>query len=174
MGRRQFETSSARYHRSRIGRRKPASRLRPPALGCIESSSVESFVQTYSFVDLNSYGYASRPRPIGVDQELVLLVKGDPNTPRIFDRPTLISGAQFAVELRADRWLVAGFSRADPRRNCLNKVAPEMNSLTSIAADLLVDRDEAEEIFDRSPGSGDALAAGPKDALLLRAKSRQC
>jgi hypothetical protein len=60
-----------------------------PLWPAFESSSVEDFVQAYSFVDLHSYGYGSRPRPIGVDQELVLLVKGDPNTPRIFDRPTL-------------------------------------------------------------------------------------
>jgi hypothetical protein len=83
-----------------------------PLWPAFEASSLQDFAAAYSFIDPDSYGYASRPRPIGVDQELVLLVKGDRNAPRVFDRPTLISGAQFVLEHRGGCWLVAGFSRA--------------------------------------------------------------
>jgi hypothetical protein len=115
-----------------------------------EESSIQSFAETYSFVDLDSYGYASRPRPIGVDHELVLLLEADRNDPRIFERPTLISGAQFALEHRHDRWLVTGFSRVYAPSELLAQGRTRDDLVQEVMTSLRVDPATAEEIFDRS------------------------
>ena len=117
-----------------------------------ETSSLQDFVAAYSFVDLDSYGYASRPRPIGVDQELVLLVRGNRNTPKVFDRPTLISGAQFVLEHRGGRWLVAGFSRVYSASEMLDQGRTRAEIVNELVADQGMDPTEAEEIFDHSLG----------------------
>ena len=114
-----------------------------------EKSSVESFIETYSFIDPDSYGFASRPRPTGVDQELVILVKGDPSK-LTFDQPTLISGAQFIMERHGDRWLVGAFSRAFGPSEMLSQGRSREDIVDEIVASKLGDHEEAEEIFDRS------------------------
>lgn len=114
-----------------------------------EASSLQDFATAYSFIDPDSYGYASRPRPIGVDQELVLLVKGDCNAPRVFDRPTLISGAQFVLEHRDGCWLVAGFSQAYSASQLLDQGQTRAEIVNQLVADG-IELTEAEEIFDRS------------------------
>lgn len=123
-----------------------------PLWPAFEASSLQDFAAAYSFIDLDSYGYASRPRPIGVDQEVVLLVMGDRNTPRVFDRPTLISGAQFVLEHRGGRWLVAGFSRVYSASEMLDQGRTRAEIVNQLAADYGIDPTEAEEIFDRSLG----------------------
>jgi hypothetical protein len=119
-----------------------------PLWPAFEASSLQDFAAGYSFIDPNSYGYASRPRPIGVDQELVLLVK-DRNAPRVFDRPTLISGAQFVLEHRDGCWLVAGFSRAYSASQLLDQGQTRAEIVNQLVADG-IKLTEAEEIFDRS------------------------
>lgn len=148
------ELNSAHPELAMLDREALAERLAEPEPNdplwpAFEASSLQDFVAAYSSIDLDAYGYASRPRPIGVDQELVLLVKGDPNTPRTFDRPTLISGAQFVVEHRDGRWLVAGFSRAYSPSEMLEQGHTREGIVEQLTADGM-DATQAEEVFDRS------------------------
>lgn len=121
-----------------------------PLWPAFEDSSLQDFSEAYSFVDLDSYGYASRPRPIGVDQEVVLLVKGASGAPMTFDRPTLISGAQFVTEHREGRWLVAGFSRVYSPSELLEQGRTREEIIEDLIATSEMDKAEAEEMFDRS------------------------
>jgi hypothetical protein len=79
-----------------------------------------------------------------------LLVRGDPSRPSIFDRPTLISGAQFVLEHRAGRWLVAGFSRAYSASEMLEQGHTRAEIVAQLVAAHGIDQAEAEEIVDRS------------------------
>ena len=123
-----------------------------PLWPAFEDSSLQDFAAAYASIDLDSHGYASRPRPLGVAQELVLLVKQDRNTPRVFDQPTLISGAQFVLEHRDGRWLVAGFSRAYSPSEMLDQGRTRAEIVDQLVADREMDKTEAEEMFDRSLG----------------------
>jgi hypothetical protein len=125
-----------------------------PLWPAFESSSVEDFLEAYSFADLESYGYASRPRPIGVDQEIVLLVRGDTNQPRVFDRPALVSGAQFVMEHRGGRWLVAGFSRVYSASEMLGQGQTREEIIDQLVSTYGMENTEAEEVFDRSLAEG--------------------
>lgn len=121
-----------------------------PLWSAFEASSLQDFATAYAAIDLDSHGYASRPRPIGVAQELVLLVRQDGNTPRVFDQPTLISGAQFVLEHRSGRWLVAGFSRAYSPSEMLEQGRTRTEIVNQLAEDKGISLADAEEIFDRS------------------------
>lgn len=121
-----------------------------PLWPAFEDSSLQDFAAAYASIDLDSHGYASRPRPIGVAQELVLLVKQDRNTPRVFDQPTLISGARFVLEHRDGRWLVAGFSRAYSPSEMLDQGRTRAEIVNQLAEDKRMSLADAEEIFDRS------------------------
>jgi len=120
-----------------------------PLWPAFEESSLQDFAAAYSSIDIDAYGYASRPRPIGVDQELVLLVKGHRDAPRVFDRPTLISGAKFVLEHRDGRWLVAGFSRAYSAGEMLDQGFTRAQIVEQLVADDM-DQVAASEVVDRS------------------------
>lgn len=84
-----------------------------PLWPAFEASSLRDFAAAYSFIDQYSYGYASRLRPIGVDQELVLLVKGGRNAPMDFDRPSLIPTSELRGQYGRDLPSVTP-ARAEP------------------------------------------------------------
>jgi hypothetical protein len=121
-----------------------------PLWPAYESSSVDDFRRAYSFADLGSYGYASRPRPVGVNQEIVLLIKGNPDRPKVIERPMLASGAQFVMEYRDDVWLVAGFSRVYSAAELIEQGQSRESIVSQLVSTYGIEQAEAEEIFDES------------------------
>lgn len=79
-----------------------------------------------------------------------MLLKGAAGAPMTFDRPTLISGAQFVMEHREGRWLVAGFSRAYSPSELLEQGRTRAQIIEDLIATSEMDRAAAKEMFDRS------------------------
>jgi hypothetical protein len=71
-------------------------------------------------------------------------------SPRQSSLKPVISGAQFVVEHRGDRWLVAGFSRVYSPSELLEQGRTRDQIVDELVAAQSMDRAEAEEIFDRS------------------------
>lgn len=69
----------------------------------------------WAHVELDKWGFASRPRPIDIDVELVLLIKGD-GSPTVYfdDGPTLVETVPFVMRHTESGWRVAGLT--DPTR----------------------------------------------------------
>lgn len=63
--------------------------------------------------EASRWGFASRPRPLGLDRELVILVEGPPG--EIIDRLSWRPGVHFVMERHRGAWLVA--SLRDPRES---------------------------------------------------------
>jgi hypothetical protein len=57
-------------------------------------------------IDLTQIGAASRPRPIGIDLELVLMVRNE-GEPVQFEEPTLVEALAFVMHHTGDGWRVA-------------------------------------------------------------------
>ncbi len=81
-----------------------------PLWPAFEQTQIDEFHAGWSVIDSERWGYASRPRPIGLNRELVLLVKG---RGREFDGPTLVEGWGFVMEHSEQGWKVADIVSGD-------------------------------------------------------------
>lgn len=67
---------------------------------------VQRFRQSWAAWDLSNLGAASRPRPVGLDYELILLMRAGAE-PILITETTEVEALRFLVHLVNDRWLVA-------------------------------------------------------------------
>jgi hypothetical protein len=74
----------------------------------------EEIRERYGDFTNETYGAASRPRPVGPDFEMVKLIKVEEGTPLAFTGPTLVRGAVLLMHRTEDGWLVAGLGTDAP------------------------------------------------------------
>jgi hypothetical protein len=60
------------------------------------------------------YGVASRPRPVGIDYELVKFVQLEGDAPVVITEPTFVQAQVFLMHQVDGAWLVAGFGVDTP------------------------------------------------------------
>lgn len=73
-----------------------------------EATQLREFHEAFDAFFSEPYGAASRPRPVGLDFEIVKFVRTESDEPEFVVGPTLVEAQVFLLRATSDGWLVAG------------------------------------------------------------------